>query len=167
MALQVGRRAVRFVVLPGVTKGIRALGTIPTSRAKQGFLILSLRRNRCAQSTPLGMIIFWTGKASYISAFLGIPYVYNYTQIGNNCTPWSPQSIAQTATMVLWFSEQGLFSNGAYIMPLPCTVRPWVDDDIDIINVRDQACAVHVANFNEFWWFSRRPPPAVLTTPGQ
>jgi hypothetical protein len=32
-------------------------------------------------------------------------------------------------------------------------VRPWIDDDIDLLNVREQACAVHVANFNEFWWF--------------
>jgi hypothetical protein len=32
-------------------------------------------------------------------------------------------------------------------------VRPWVDDDIDLVNVREVACAVHVAPFNEFWWF--------------
>ena len=30
---------------------------------------------------------------------------------------------------------------------------PWIDDDIDLINVREQACMVHVGNFNEMWWF--------------
>ena len=37
--------------------------------------------------------------------------------------------------------------------PSQCAVRPWIDDDIDDVNVREQACAVHVAPFNEFWWF--------------
>ena len=32
-------------------------------------------------------------------------------------------------------------------------MRPWVDDDIDLLEVREQACIVHVADFNEVWWF--------------
>ena len=40
-----------------------------------------------------------------------------------------------------------------YPAPVACLVRPWIDDDIDLINVREVACAVHVGNFNEFWWF--------------
>ena len=56
--------------------------------------------------------------------------------------------------MALWMSQQGMFSfDGTSIAPIACKVRPWVDDDIDLINVREQACAVHVGNFNEFWWF--------------
>lgn len=106
-----------------------------------------------ALATPLG-VLFWTGSISYISNFLGIPYVYNYVPIGNNCTPWSPKSVIATSSMVLWMSKQGMFSyNGSYIVPIACQVRPWVDDDIDPVNVRWQACAVHVADFNEFWWF--------------
>ena len=34
-----------------------------------------------------------------------------------------------------------------------CLVRPWVDGDIDELQVREQACIVHVADFNEVWWF--------------
>jgi hypothetical protein len=112
----------------------------------------------CAHVTPQG-ILMWTAKTAYINTFLGIPYVYNYQEIGKNCTPWSPQSIASTASMTLWFSQQGLYSyNGAWIQPMPCKVRPWIDDDIDILNVRWQACAVHVAPFNEFWWFFPQGP---------
>jgi hypothetical protein len=35
-------------------------------------------------------------------------------------------------------------------------VRAWIDDDIDLLRVRSEACAVHVANFNEFWWCYRQ-----------
>jgi hypothetical protein len=107
----------------------------------------------CAVAGPLG-ILMWTGKSTYFNAFLGIPYVYNYTEIAKACTPWSPMSVAATSSMTLWFSQQGMFSyNGAYVVPVACAVRPWIDDDIDLLNVRFQACAVHVSPFNEFWWF--------------
>jgi hypothetical protein len=106
-----------------------------------------------AISTRTGTL-FWTAKKAYVSQFLGIPYVFNYVELAANCTPWSPQSMATTSSIALWMSEQGLFSyDGTSIQAQACKVRPWVDDDIDIVNVRQQACAVHVENFNEFWWF--------------
>ena len=43
--------------------------------------------------------------------------------------------------------------DGTSILPVQCKVRPWVDQDIDLLNVREQATAVHIATFNEFWWF--------------
>jgi hypothetical protein len=111
-----------------------------------------------AKATPLG-VLFWTGVSSYISTFSGLPYIYNYVEISKNDTPWSPCSVVSTTIMTLWFSKQGLFSyNGAWVAPIPCKVRPWVDDDIDLLNVREQACAVHVADFNEFWWFFPQGP---------
>jgi hypothetical protein len=98
--------------------------------------------------------LFWTGKKAYISQFLGIPYVYNSTELADNCTPWSPQSMINTSSMAMWFSDQGVFTyDGTSILPVQCSVRGWVNDDVDDINVREQACAVHVADFNEFWWF--------------
>jgi hypothetical protein len=106
-----------------------------------------------AQATRNGTL-FWTARKAYLSSFLGIPYVYNYVEIGHNCTPWSPKSMIVSSSMLVWMSQQGMFSfDGTTILPIQCKVRSWVDDDIDLINVREQACAVHVATFNEFWWF--------------
>jgi hypothetical protein len=106
-----------------------------------------------AMATRSGVLI-WTGKKAYVSQFLGAPYIYNYVELAEACTPWSPQSAVATSGLALWFSQQGVFSfDGTSIMPIACPVRPWIDDDIDLLNVRYQACAVHVANFSEFWWF--------------
>jgi hypothetical protein len=111
-----------------------------------------------AKATSIG-VLFWTATTAYISAFLGIPFVYNYTEIGKNCTPWSSCSVVQTVMLTLWMSQQGVYSyNGAWIQPVACKVRPWVDNDIDILNVRAEACAVHVAPFNEWWWFFPQSP---------
>ena len=107
----------------------------------------------CASATRNGIIIF-TAKKAYSSSFLGAPYIYNYVEIGSNCTPWSPQSISATSSMAVWVSKQGAFSyDGTNIVPMNCLVRPWVDSDIDLLQVREQACLVHVGDFNEVWWF--------------
>ena len=112
----------------------------------------------CAKAGPLG-VLFWTANSTYISAFLGVPYIYNYTEIAKNSTPWSACSVVATTMLTLWMSQQGMFSyNGAWVAPVACKVRTWIDDDIDILNVREQACAVNVAAFNEFWWFFPQSP---------
>ena len=99
-------------------------------------------------------VLFWTGKKAYVSQFLGLPYVYNYAELSNNCTPWSCASVAVTSSLTLWMSKQGFFSyDGTSVNPVACQVRPWIDDDIDPLEVREQACLVHVADFNEVWWF--------------
>jgi hypothetical protein len=123
-----------------------------TSQA--GFLDIEPASPIVAALSTRNGVLFWTGKKAYISKFIGIPYVYNYTEIADNCTPWSPESMVTTSSQALWMSKQGLFAyDGTSISPIACLVRPWIDDDIDPLNVREQACAVHVADFNEFWWF--------------
>jgi hypothetical protein len=98
--------------------------------------------------------LFFTGKKVYVSRYIGIPYVYNYTELADEGTPWSPASITTTSSYVLWMTAAGMFSfDGTTVMPVPCMVRPWVTDDHDPANVREQACAVHVGDFSEFWWF--------------
>ena len=98
--------------------------------------------------------VFFTAKKVYVSRYLGLPYIYNYTELADEATPWSPASITTTSSYVLWMAKAGMFSfDGTTVMPAPCNVRPWINDDVDEINVREQACAAHVGDFSEFWWF--------------
>ena len=104
-------------------------------------------------ATRTGTLI-WTAKKCYVSQFLGIPYIYNYVELADACTPWSPQSVATTSSMTLWMAEQGVFSyDGTSILPVGCKVRPWIDDDIDPVAVRQLSFAAHLGEFNEWWWF--------------
>ena len=112
----------------------------------------------CALATSTGTL-FFTGKKAYRSRYLGAPYIYQYDELGDNCTPYSPQSLVTTTSTAMWFSQQGAFTyDGTSILGVQCPVQPWIDDDIDLLNVREQACAVHVSNFNEFWWFYPQGP---------
>ena len=107
----------------------------------------------CAITTRNGVLL-WTAKKTYLSQFLGLPYIYNFVELAANCTPWSTESVLTSSAMALWVSEQGLFAfDGTSVVPVPCSVWSWVLNDIDLINVREQACAGHISTFNEFWWF--------------
>jgi hypothetical protein len=99
-------------------------------------------------------VLFFTAKQAFILYYSGLPYVYSYTQIGDNCTPWSPNSLISTAAQTAWISEQGLWTfDGTNITPVPCPVMPWVLKTLDLGMVREYSFAVHVSNFNEVWWF--------------
>jgi hypothetical protein len=98
--------------------------------------------------------IFWTAKKVYASRFLGSPYIYNYVELADGTVPWSPQSVTTTSSLTLWMSEQGPFSyDGTSVLPVKCMVRPWIDDNIDPVAVRELSFACHVGDFNEWWWF--------------
>ena len=107
----------------------------------------------CADAMRAG-VIFWTAKKAYVSQFLGMPYIYNYVELADSCTPWSPQSVVTTSAQIIWMAEQGVFAfDGTSIVPIPCKVRPWIDSNIDNVAVRKLSFAAHLSEFNEFWWF--------------
>ena len=59
-----------------------------------------------------------------------------------------------TSALTLWMSEQGVFCyDGTSIKPVACKVRPWIDDNIDPIAVRELSFAAHLGEFSEWWWF--------------
>ena len=107
----------------------------------------------CALATRVG-VIFWTGKKVYVSRFVASPYIYNATELADGTTPWSPQSVTTTSALTLWMSEQGVFSyDGTSIAPVKCPIRPWMDDSLDAISVREMSFAAHLGEYSEWWWF--------------
>lgn len=99
-------------------------------------------------------VLFFTGKKTYVATFVGLPYIYNYIELGDECNPWSPLSISTTSSYFLWVAKQGVFAyDGTSIAPVQCNVRDWILDDYDEQWVRELAFATHISRYNEFWWF--------------
>lgn len=135
-------------------QGDRTAWDFSNVTSQSGFLDIEPSAPIITAHTGRFGTLFFTAKKAYISRYLGLPYVYNYLELADDCTPWSPASVTSTSSYVLWMSKQGVFSfDGTTITPVACLVRSWITDDVDLINVRQQACAVHVGDFNEFWWF--------------
>jgi hypothetical protein len=100
-----------------------------------------------------GWIVFFSAKKAYVVRFLGLPFVFDYEEICDDVTPWSPQSITTTSQSIMWMSQQGTWVfDGTTINPVPCAIRTWITDDVDPLIVRFQAACAHLGAFNEFWW---------------
>ena len=79
----------------------------------------------CADASRTGVLIWTAKKMLRFSRFLGLPYIYNYVELSDACTPWSSQSMVTTSALTLWMSEQGVFSfDGTSVMPVACPIRP-------------------------------------------
>lgn len=126
--------------------------TDPTSKA--GFFdIEPASPIMTAVSGKFG-VMFWTAKKAYVSQFEGLPFVYSYSELCDGATPWSPMSRLATSGQILWMTQQGAYQfDGTSVVAIPCTVKTWIDGNIDLVNVRYQATAAHVTPYSEFWWF--------------
>jgi len=101
-----------------------------------------------------GWVVFFTAKKAYVVRFLGLPYVYDYEELADDCTPRSPQSISTTSQAIMWMSPQGSWMfDGTSCNPVPCSIRAWILDDIDDMSSRFEATCAHLGAFNEFWFF--------------
>jgi hypothetical protein len=122
--------------------------------SQAGFLDIEPASPIIAANASRTGILFWTAKKCYASRFLGLPYVFNYVELCDGTTPWSPQSVTTTSALTLWMTEQGVFSyDGTSVLPVACKIRPWIDDNLDPIAVRELSFACHLGEFNEWWWF--------------
>jgi hypothetical protein len=70
-----------------------------------------------------GWVIFFTAKKAYAVRYLGLPYVYDYEPLADDCCPRSPQSIATTSSSIMWQSEQGFDQSRPVSDPLVDTGR--------------------------------------------
>lgn len=157
----------RFVMMFGITSGggsFRRFGwcdqenyndwNFASTTNKAGFYDLEPASPIITACSGKDGVLFFTARKSYVSRFVGLPYIYSKDELTEDCTPWSPASITGTSTQMFWMAEQGCWTfDGTTIQPVQCNVRDWINDDIDKINVRQQACAVHLSEFSEFWWF--------------
>jgi len=103
--------------------------------------------------TRSGML-FFTPKKTYISRSIGLPYVYNYDEVGGAAVPISPSSIVDAVIGAIWVSESGFWIfDGSSVIPLECPIWNWIREHINEEYSRYEATCVHVSPMSEVWWF--------------
>ena len=131
-----------------------ARGIMPTSPRRRASSTSSRRARSSARSPRAIGVIFWTAQEGLrFAAFLGCR-----TSTITSSSPTARSLVAAVdgddfvADAV--DGEQGVFSyDGTSILPVNCMVRPWIDDEIDPVQVRELSFAMHLGEFNEWWWF--------------
>jgi hypothetical protein len=97
-------------------------------------------------------ILVWTDSAIYAMQYLGPPYVYGFTLLADNISIVSPNAMATANGVTYWMGADKFYVYSGRIETLPCAVRTYVYDDINV-NQYAQIFAGTNEGFSEVWWF--------------
>lgn len=97
-------------------------------------------------------ILVFTDTALYSQQFLGSPYVYNFNPISVDITVAGPNCAATVNGMTFWMGQDTFFVYSGVVNTLPCSLRQYVFDDINMEQSELIYCGTNV-KYNEIWWF--------------
>lgn len=88
---------------------------------------------------------------AFAAQYIGPPYVYGFTRVGDKCGVVSPTALATISTSIFWFGNNSFWQYDGALRPLNCPVLEHVLSDIDD-NQRSKMFAFANTDFNEIWW---------------
>jgi len=97
-------------------------------------------------------ILVYTDESLYAMQFLGPPFTFGVNLVSENITTMGPLSAVAVEDNVFWMGLEEFYVYGGTVQRLPCTVRDFVFDDINL-NQREKIVASTNTAFSEVWWF--------------
>lgn len=105
-----------------------------------------------AVGSPLAILV-WTNEGLWLMQYVGLPFVYSFTQVGFGCGLIAPKAAAATPGGVFWMESTGNFYGySGSVVPLDCTVRDKVFGNINTAQSNKIFVALN-STWNEVWWF--------------
>jgi hypothetical protein len=105
-----------------------------------------------AVGVPLAILV-WTNEGLWIMQYVGLPFVYSFTQVGFGCGLIAPKAVASTPFGVFWMETSGNFySYNGSVAPVECLVRDRIVGNINVAQSNKIFAALNSA-WNEVFWF--------------
>ena len=105
----------------------------------------------CATETRQ-QILVWTNKALYAMQFQGPPFTFGASLISENVTITSPHAFKAVDDLVFWMGEGEFYFYNGQVQTLPCSVKEYVFNDINIEQTEKVTTGLNSA-YSEIWWF--------------
>jgi len=97
-------------------------------------------------------ILVLTDTALYSLQFVGAPFVWGTSLVGENISVASSRAMASTNNATYWMGRDKFYIYNGRVDTLPCALKQYVFDDINATEL-DQVFAGTNEGFNEVWWF--------------
>ena len=97
-------------------------------------------------------ILIWTSQDCHALDWVGPPYIYGRSKIGDACGVVSPQSVVSVGGMAAWVSDGSFWLYDGVVKPLKSDVASYVFDDMNLTQV-SMLYGVSNKEYNEIWWF--------------
>ena len=124
---------------------VRAENTAGTQRLAAGSKIMGASKGRDA-------IYVWTDTGLFLMQFVGQPFTFAFSQVGNNCGLIGKNASSEVDGVAYWMSENGFFVYDGQLRSMPCLVEDFVYDDLNS-TPRDLIYAGTNNLFGEVVWY--------------
>lgn len=104
-----------------------------------------------AVETRLQTLVF-TDTALYTMQYLGPPFTFGVELVSQNITVAGPLATIAVDDTVYWMGQEEFYLYSGTVQRIPCTVRDYVFDDLNITQ-RPKIVAGSNAQNSEVWWF--------------
>jgi hypothetical protein len=96
-------------------------------------------------------LLVWSDAAVYSMQYVGPPYVWNFTLIGDNTSLISPNAIIAVNTVVYWMGVDKFYIYNGRLETLGCTLWKFVYDNLNRAQQSQVVCGSN-EGFSEIWW---------------
>ncbi len=96
-------------------------------------------------------ILVWTDDALHSLRYIGAPFEYSIARIALTSL-LAPQAVVSANDVTFWMGQNGFFQYDGRAIGLPCSVKDFVFNDINL-NQAEKITAGSNMAFNEVWWF--------------
>lgn len=104
----------------------------------------------CAQNTRQEILV-WSDSALFSMQYVGPPYVWNFTLIGDNTSIASPNAVIAVNTVAYWMGVDKFYQYNGRLETLNCNIWKYVYDNLN----RSQAAQIVAGTnegYSEIWW---------------
>ena len=97
-------------------------------------------------------ILIWSDSTLYSMQFLGPPFIYGFSVLGDGVSIISPKAAIVVNSTAYWMGEDKFYVYNGAVQTLPCTVRSYIFGDMNSYASMSVTTGSNEA-FNEVWWF--------------
>jgi hypothetical protein len=97
-------------------------------------------------------ILVFTDNSLYAMQYLGPPFTFGIQLISENITTGGPLTAIAVDDQVFWMGLSEFYVYNGAVQRLPCTVRDYVFDDMNLSQMEKVTAGLNSEN-GEIWWF--------------
>jgi hypothetical protein len=97
-------------------------------------------------------VLVFTDVSLHSMQFLGPPFTFGLAQVADNITIAGPSAVTAVDDKVFWMGIGDFYVYTGQTQKLPCPVRAYIFDDINVGQIELTLCALN-STFSEVWWF--------------
>lgn len=124
----------------------------PTATNQAGdFDLQTQGQIMCGRKLRNGTLI-WTDVDVHLATYRGLPFVYVFDKVGDNCGAISRGAAVTADSDAYWMSRAGFYRFNGVTQQLDCEIFDAVFENINI-NQASKITAWFNSTFSEVWWF--------------